>query len=143
MTLSEQAQKSLGNWLESMKWSYWVTGTTPYELTLKSARRAMEGVSKYIDIPHRIFWVAEPFDCKEGFHCHYIIFFDMPVQTKLFDMTWHIVLQSWRKSTGCKSARIHATKYRKNGGVTKYVAKYITKNLSDYDIIDKLAQKKL
>lgn len=101
----------------------------------------MDGVSKYIDYPHRIFWVAEPFDCKEGFHCHYLIYFDLPYQSKLFDLTWNVVLNSWRRSTGCKNARIHASKYRKNGGVNKYVAKYITKHLSDYDFVDRLAPK--
>ena len=41
MFVVTKVQQSFGNWLQSHSWTHWATFTTPYTLTLPSARRLM------------------------------------------------------------------------------------------------------
>jgi len=64
------------DWLDKFSWDFFATFTTGHELTLPSARRAMEGfhegMTKYFtDV--KMFWVAEPFEVKEGYHTHALV----------------------------------------------------------------------
>ena len=74
------AGDSMANYLQQIKWDYFMTLTTPYSLTLPAARRlsyrfvsVMEnnnmksGMSIEED---KLFWVAEKFECKDGYHLH-------------------------------------------------------------------------
>ena len=60
-----------------MRWTWFATFTTPYELTLKSARRLVERTGKAwqkLDPTCRIFWVAERFEVKDGYHLHALVY---------------------------------------------------------------------
>jgi len=63
-------------WIETIPWNYFATFTTPYEMTLKSARRLMNKYHSAMTIEGRddwIFWVAERFKLKDGYHLHALI----------------------------------------------------------------------
>jgi len=62
--------------LSKLKWTWFATFTTPYELTLKSARRLVERVAdrwRKEDPTVRVFWVAEKFELKDGYHLHALV----------------------------------------------------------------------
>lgn len=64
-------------WLQGMKWTWFVTWTTPYELTLPSARRLVERTAhawRELDHSVRVFWVAERFELKDGYHLHGLVY---------------------------------------------------------------------
>ena len=74
-------QKSMsvhyGEWLNTMQWDNFCTFTTRYSLSLKSARNSMGRLSNFIVSEYgfktKIFWTAEPFDTKYGYHLHALI----------------------------------------------------------------------
>lgn len=117
------------NYLDSIEWTHWCTFTTRYDLSMKSARRMSETIFNHLgnknDLFARIdkmFWVAEPFDVKDGFHIHAL------VQTNLDSKE----IYEWTKK---RYGRSLVLPYEKEKGAHSYVAKYITKSLSDYDIL--------
>ena len=60
-----------------MRWTWFATFTTPYELTLPSARRLVERTVKEwrkIDASAKVFWVAEKFELKDGYHLHALVY---------------------------------------------------------------------
>jgi hypothetical protein len=131
--------KQYGAWLGSHQdWTYWVTLTTRYELTLQSARRLTDKFYKEIARAgdSRIFWAAEPFDTKEGHHVHAML-----KVSELLPFSY--VINSWQVATGNRRMekkkwnRIDCQKYNPKLGAAHYCGKYITKNLSDYDYLGK------
>lgn len=122
----------MGAWLSSQEWSYYATFTTGYELTVSSARRAMHRIHDNLDriAPCQMFWAAEPFDVKEGYHTHALL--------KVNEgMSYKSIIDLWQKvSKGGKNNRwnrIDVQSYDKEKGAGYYLGKYITKRLSDYD----------
>lgn len=159
-----------GNWLTNFHWSHWATLTTRYELTLPSARRIGEGLFKELSKAgdSSIFFAAEPFDCKEGYHLHALInvppnlSFRNIIQLyqhvsgnknfrnsrkgsyqceKIFDSNnreinqFGIVGNNVVSSRGSTWNRIELENYNPKLGATHYIAKYITKDLSDYELL--------
>lgn len=165
-----QQQQHYGTWLQSFDWSHWATLTTSYELTLKSARRIATGLYKELSRAGdtKIFWAAEPFDLKEGYHLHALI--------KIPDvLTYKNIIQTYQHVSGNKTMyqtpselkncekfyssnnesiksyhllngevvstqkrgwnRIQLENYDPSKGASHYIGKYITKQLSDYDIL--------
>lgn len=139
------------DWLDSMEWSFWCTLTTPYELTVKSARRAILRyhaiLSRISNKRCRIFFVLEPFGIKEGMHIHCLI--SMPDKYHEPDYYQQMV-DSWQLCTGrykrvkdergCwveqQKARIDLKRYRKDIKATGYCSKYMMKDDIDYDLLD-------
>mgnify|MGYP001810060359 CR=1 FL=1 len=131
-------------YLSTFEWTHFCTFTTPYTLTLKSARRLM---GKYHDDLKKagkapFFWAAEPFDCKEGYHTHALLIAPEAYQFK------HLV-DLWQTATGVKGkkyidekgverkmhSRVELKRYNPKLGAAHYVGKYITKTGSDYDLL--------
>lgn len=112
-----------GKWLEDQPWDYFATFTTKYSITLKSARRMMGGLSKKVCVrsDSMIFWVAEKFQLRDGYHMHALI--RTPIDSRQL-WSW------WFKRYGRNEIRA----FRPDVGATGYVAKYVTKNLTDYDV---------
>lgn len=111
-------------------WSHWCTFTTQRELTIKGARRLAQNIALDFCEPTILhpetflLWAAEPFDCKDGYHIHALI--NVP-------KTWKGLKQietSKRQRYGIS----HFEAYDKRRGAKHYIAKYITKDLSDWDI---------
>lgn len=72
----EEAAQAYVSWLDRFSWDFFATFTTGHTLTLRSARRAMEGFYNEIE-PYfpdaRMFWVAEPHEVKDGYHTHALL----------------------------------------------------------------------
>ena len=123
-----------GDWLKQYDWQYFGTFTTGYEMTIRTARRSMQ---RFYDETSkagktRMFWVAEEFELKDGFHTHALITVPDCLQYKnLIDI--------WQKVSGGKNKgfwnRIDLQKYDKRRGAGYYVGKYVTKKLTDYDLL--------
>jgi hypothetical protein len=137
-----KVQNSFGSWLQSFDWTHWATFTTPYTLTLPSARRLMNRfadmrVSPDIgarNVVEGLFWAAEPFDTKEGYHTHGLV--------KICpDMPYKAVINAYQIATGNQNmgkerwARVQMSAYDPDKAAAFYLAKYISKKLADYDLI--------
>ena len=139
-----QVTDAYAEFLSGFEWGYFCTFTTPYTLTLKSARRLMEKYHSDLKKGGKspFFWVAEPFDVKEGYHTHALLQVPDCYQFK------HLV-DLWQVATGCKGktkenesgqkvkihARVEYRKYDKRLGARHYVGKYIMKSGADYDFL--------
>lgn len=136
-----------GNFLQKQEWDFFATYTTRQALTLPAARRMMEKYAIHIgcggnttfvnrQIPGKefdepaqvpgtgrakLFWAAEPFKLRNSYHLHALVKCDMNAKQ---------VDAYWQKKFGF--ARIKDYDGSKPGA--HYVAKYMTKELSDYDL---------
>lgn len=138
------------NWINDLDWSFFTTLTTKYELTQKSARRAVERFHRHLkeisDNQCKIFFVTEKYEVKDGFHVHALI--DLP--DKFHEFIWYNkIIASWQLAVGTfhkkpdengflqdqKSSRIDLQKYDKIKGARGYCAKYIFKKNTDYDLL--------
>lgn len=148
---SKPHQEVFGDWLNGFEWNYWTTLTTPHEMTLKSARLYAQKFSKKVkelDKFSTFFWAAEPHDVKDGNHIHMLIKANDFVDYKYMFDSWQIAsgaayrkpineiynTKEYTRSEPLK-ARCHFERYNKKIGAGAYCAKYISKNLSDYDLI--------
>lgn len=125
--------QEFGGWLSGIEWSHYATFTTGYELTIPAARRAMHRLHDNLDriAPASMFWAAEPFDAKEGYHTHALLNINSA-------LTFKNVVDIWQKvSKGGKGKwnRVDLQKFDKEKGAGYYLSKYITKNLTDYDFL--------
>lgn len=148
---------SYADWINSQDWHFFCTFTTGYELTMKSARRLMDRThdhwKKYLN-ECTLFWVAEPFEVRDGYHTHGIL--RVPpnlITTKGTLQSFHhknlidiyqqmcgalVTKNSKGKLTFDSWHRIELAKFdnRKNAGA--YATKYITKSQygkTDYDLL--------
>lgn len=129
------------NYLDNIDWDFFGTFTTGYEMSLNSARRSME---RFADRNKKenggalIFWVAEPYEVKDGYHTHALIKMndrflfpdgDNKLCFEVLKETWQIV----SKGHGNKYNRVHLERYQKGKGANYYVGKYVLKKRCDYD----------
>jgi len=137
-------QENYADWLESIEWDFYCTFTTNYELTLKSSRRLMKRLHNKLNDNYsrsKFFWVAEPFDCKEGFHTHGLLRFNdrnyrNTTVTDGRSLDFELLRKSWLK-VNPKSSNCYATleRFIPSKGATSYVGKYMNKYRSDYDLL--------
>ena len=146
------------DWLQNYGYQFFCTFTTRYELTLRSARRLMERThdkyKKHFGYCH-LFWVAEKFEAKDGYHTHALLKVNPDALTSkglLRKNEFQSACELYQMMTGAKIKKndkgklifdqwnrldIQRFKYEKHAG--KYCVKYIQKNknsgLSDYDIL--------
>jgi len=131
------------NWLQSQDWKHFVTMTTPYELTLGGARRLSERfyeraiMQVFEGLPSRMFWVAEKFEAKDGFHLHGLINYD----DRIFPAGngWEVLSETYQITSGARKKgqnfRVQFAKYNKSRAAGKYCAKYLLKSYADYDVL--------
>lgn len=129
---SRNAQQVMAEFIDNMDWDYFATLTTSYEQTMKSARRSVE---RFHDRANQnsattIFFASEPYDVKDGFHVHALIKTEMEFQ----NLVECYQITSGGQKLGIKQ-RIQLRKFYKGEGGAMYCAKYITKRLSDWDIL--------
>lgn len=127
---SENVQ-GYGEWLNSIDWGYFCTLTTHYPQSVASARRMMNKLHGLLSENKNnplIFWVAEPFDSLYGYHVHALIKVDSKNGFKAIKKCWRIVSKSNRNYTVIQ-------KYIRDKGANFYVAKYLSRNSTDYDIL--------
>lgn len=136
LNLKTSNTENYGNWLDNMEWDYFCTFTTDYTLSIPSARRAMDRLFKVLNREFGMvnyFWVAEPFDCKEGYHTHALL----KVPNLLSNLAPLIIEKKWHQVTKTKKTkgkhRTHLIPYIKGKGGHYYIGKYLGKINSDYD----------
>lgn len=131
--------KVYGEFLEKTNWTFYCTLTTSYSLTLNSARRCVERYHESLKfnfgIENQIFWIAEPFDCKYGYHLHALIKLNClrPLEQKnTLNKAWQLVTRgSYGKSYNWS---IFDT-YKPNNGGNYYVSKYIGRDDIEYGFL--------
>lgn len=133
------------NYLESLPWTYFITGTTRYPLSISSNRRLLERFYKAICIrDSKLFYVAEPFDLRDGHHSHFL--FHIPDNIKPFNpegnFLFHEIINTWQWATGNPElkkgdlwSRIQVKRYDPKRGAAGYCGKYLFKSHSDYDML--------
>ena len=133
--------KCWADFLDQREWQLWTTLTTGHELTLPGARRSINKLSEALKqhkYPAQIFWVAEPFDTKEGFHIHALLSFAELDKSDDNSEAYKTLVNKWRDITADQTARIFSERYKDKdhgGGANSYVGKYMMKNKCDYDFI--------
>lgn len=117
--------------------------TTPYELTLGGARRLSErfydrATSHVFDgTPSKMFWVAEKFEAKDGFHTHGLIDYD----SNIFPAGngWEVLTETYQITSGARKRgqrfRVQFARYDKKRAAGKYCAKYLLKECADFDML--------
>ena len=126
------------DFLNGFDWDFFCTFSTRYELTMKSARRVMERLHSHLTKHYgkvKLFFVAEPFDVKNGYHTHALVQFEQPIARSLKS----ILRQAWQIVSGGIGGKGNnhtiLKKYDKDLGANYYVSKYMFKQNSDYDIL--------
>lgn len=145
-------------WLNSFKWTHFVTLTTPYELTLKSSRRLAERFHAKLKEHHYdpiLFWVAEKYENKDGYHIHALLKLNKKIElheyvfiTELYQIVsgtlklkdlLNAEKDEKGKRTYKKWSRIDLQKYKKGRDGAAYVTKYVLKENNrlhaEYDIL--------
>jgi hypothetical protein len=133
---------AMATWLQGQEWTRFCTFTTPYTLTLPSARRLMENfhsriTEKVFDgVAPRFFWVSEKFECKDGYHTHGLLHYDntalpqgandMEILTHSFQIVSGAIKQG-------KRFRVALNKYNGERAAGRYCSKYLLKRYADYD----------
>lgn len=150
-------RKAVIKYLESLPWTFFLSGTTRYELTPKSNRRLIERwYNGFLIEPcqannftpyyyagirtkgSKLFWVSEPFELKDGCHGHGLLYLPGYIPN---ESDFNRLIDHWQLVTGNKdrsrenwnalNLKLYDPK-RKAGG---YCAKYIMKDSADYDIL--------
>jgi len=131
-------------YLNIQDWTFFMTGTTHYELTQKSARRLAERYFlKLYPYCERMFWVSERFECKDGHHIHALMYCPQEAHFSVYNDMWQIATgnnkykvnkETLKTEFEGKHSRIQLKRYVKSLGAEGYVAKYILKAHGDYDL---------
>jgi hypothetical protein len=135
------ARNELGNFLDTQHWDLWCTFTTLHELTLSGARRAIIRFTNNLhtskNLPITIFWASEKFDLKDGFHMHGLIRFNNVNEWKGNTREkFKEVVNTWQVVNNTKLARFKGERFDKGRGAGSYLTKYITKEITDYDLMN-------
>lgn len=116
-------------------------------MTLRNARKLASKFYHELNHPLRehylsAFYVAEPFDTREGFHFHTLIKTDMPNAEDYLYYNPRTGKKSWQKGTlgdlwsnqwGLGICQFE--KVRSKTEVSEYMSKYMTKFMSDYEFL--------
>jgi len=130
------------HYLNDQHWDYFLTGTTRYSLSQRSARRLAERYFSMLtsDTTDRMFYVSERFELKDGHHIHALL----RTQTNFTSL-----IDLWQYATGNSSTlsgagtfswhktgwnRIQLKTYLPRIGAAGYCSKYILKRSADYDL---------
>ena len=99
-----------------------------------------------------LFWVAEKFECKDGYHAHGLLKISNKFKTLDPDnvFLFQRLIDQWQSATGNKAIANHdgkieweksswnalnLSRYDKKRGAGGYCAKYVFKNDADYDLL--------
>lgn len=128
-------------WLNTMDWAYYCTFTTRYSMSVKSAGKSMERLHNCLKkkFPDTIlFWVAEPFDAKDGCHVHALLKVNKN-ESKAIKSTISLIKKSWQVVSNGRGGKEYnysvILDYDKNKGGNHYVSKYMNSKNAEYDFI--------
>lgn len=152
-TNNQKSKQAWIDYLETIPWTFFITGSTRYELTLKSTRRLMERFYEAIKTDDSLlFWVAEKFECKDGYHSHGLLkisnkYGSLDPENKFLFTN---LIDHWQLATGNKALSIDQDKitwdkagwnalnlkrFNPGRGAGGYCAKYVFKDNADYDLL--------
>jgi len=116
-------QRAFSDFLGQYKFETFATFTTKKTLQLTGARRMAENFARHIGAGESttMFWAAEPFDSKIGYHFHGLINTYGRISNLEMRNYWSDFLEI-RRALGQEDQ------------VESYCAKYISKRLSDFDL---------
>ena len=143
VNFKQQQATDMANFLQTQEWSRFCTFTTPYELTLPSVRRLCgrfhDRATKRVfrGKAPRLFWVAEKFQAKDGYHTHALLYYDKEIfgNDLLAELDDCYQVVSAAKQNGNTKFRVQFTNYDKRKAAGKYCSKYLLKKYSDYDLL--------
>jgi len=125
----------VGNWLDSLApWTFWCTFTFRYSPSLPSVRRSMEKFN--VDVsPTLFFWGSESGACTGRNHVHALLYFDSQrLHSPLFGELPISSRAIWQKAFN-RFGRSHVDEFEAEKGASHYVSKYVSKQISDWDIL--------
>ncbi len=139
LPLSQRLVVEYGDFLGQTNWTFYCTLSTYYPLSVKSAKRYIEAMNELLksnfNLINQIYWVAEPFDSKYGFHIHCLVKFECAnpqKRKKELIKAWQIVTKG---SCGKNYNWTSITPYNANLGGKYYVVKGISKNEVEYGFL--------
>lgn len=123
-------QESFSNWLSNYKFTTFATFTTEQPLHLTGARRMAAKFGHWIQAgkDSSMFWAAEPFDAREGYHFHALINTYGKISNQQMKDYWQN-----EKRFGIGQFLGIRRALGKENQIENYCSKYISKHLADYD----------
>ncbi len=143
------------DYLGTKPWTFFMTGTTPYTLTDKSARRLAERYYQKVQ-PHcsEMFFVTEKFELRDGMHIHALMNCEDEAPFGMYTDMWQVATGNrWNgldpvtkkvdwvgfgkneQGKDIKTARIDLQRFQMSLGAEGYCAKYILKQHADFDLL--------
>jgi len=124
-------QNAFSDWLGFYKFTTFGTFTTEQPLHLTGARRMARNFGHYIKAgkDSSMFWAAEPFDAREGYHFHALINTYGRISNQQMKDYWQN-----EKQFGIGSFLGIRRALGKENTIENYCSKYITKYMADYDM---------
>jgi hypothetical protein len=139
LPLSQRLFNEYGNLLGQTNWTFYCTLSTQKSLSIKSAQRYIERTHEQLqtnyNLETQMYWVAEPFDSKYGYHLHCLVKFnceDPHKYKKELIKAWQIVTKG---SYGKKYNWTSIVPYDANLGARYYMIKWIGRNDVEYGFI--------
>jgi|SRR6185312_668616 len=133
----DEYREELRKTLEGICWQYFFTFTTAYPLSLKACHTIMELYYKALE-PYQttLFWVAEAFPDREGYHVHGLLKVDGQIKNVLVNGHTHYG-KLWQNisdvnRTG-KIQRVCIEPYNSARRAAEYLTKEITTCSMNYD----------
>ena len=139
LPLSQRLVNEYGNFLGQTNWTFYCTLSTRNPLSVKSAQRYIERTHEQLQTSYnlktQLYWVAEPFDSKYGFHLHCLVKFDSTEPHKYKKE----LIKAWQVVTkGCYGKKYNWTSivpYNATLGGRFYVVKWIGRNDVEYGFL--------
>ena len=136
LTQKKSMAAHYGDWLNTMEWDCYCTFTTRYSMSMEAARKSIERLNDFLTKQYgskpTIFWVAEPFDIKYGYHLHALI----KMQGKPTSNLAYYIKKAWQivsKGRYGKEYNFTVIKpYVATLGGNYYVAKYLHRYNAEY-----------
>lgn len=139
LPLTQRLVNEYGNFLGQTNWTFYCTLSTTYPLNIKIAQRYIERTHEQLqtnfNLKTQMYWVAEPFDSKYGFHLHCLVKFDNKEphkNKKELIKAWQIATKG---SYGKKYNWTSIVPYDANLGGKYYVVKCIGRNDIEYGFL--------
>ena len=146
--------QKLAEYLDTIPWNFFITGSTAYELTLKSTRRLAGRFFNRLPPGTWFFWVAEKFEVRDGHHLHGLLMLpekkypdNLPKPVIKDNLLVKVLAYTWQESAGERFKlteneekfklwhQIDLKPYMKGVGAHGYCGKYINKKRADYDLL--------
>ncbi len=125
-----------GDWLNTMEWDFYCTFTTRYSMSMQAAMHSIERLNSFLTEQYgskpTIFWVAEPFDTKYGYHLHALI----KVPGKPVANAAYFIKKAWQVVSKGKYGKEYnftvVKPYIAKLGGNYYVSKYLHRYNAEY-----------